>query len=48
MAALSLGAAIASLFNTSPLGLMPGFERGDARERNGDRPEIENAIAGSI
>jgi uncharacterized membrane protein len=41
-----LGAATASLFNASPLGLMPGFER-DAQEEDGE-PVIGNAIAGSI
>ena len=45
-AALSLGAATASLFNASPLGLMPGFER-DAQEEDVE-PVIGNAIAGPI
>lgn len=42
-AALSLGAAIASLFNASPLGLMPNFE--GASRREGDEVAA-NAIAG--
>lgn len=46
-AALSLGAAIASLFNASPLGLMPGFERIVNEQGDGDTV-IGNAIAVSI
>ncbi len=44
--ASSFGAAIANLFNASPLGLMPGFER-DAQEEDGE-PVTGNAIAGLI
>ena len=36
-AALSLGAAIASLFNASPLGLMPAFEEGISHDDDDDR-----------
>lgn len=42
ISALSLGTSTASLFNASPLGLMPGFER-DTMHKYGD-----NVLLGSI
>lgn len=44
-AALSFGAVVASLFNASPLGLMPSFE-GDPGGSRGTGPE--NALAAGI